>query len=223
MKHTLRAVLWLATVPVVLTACVSVGPSAQQLGSYDLLRPELSVQRQPPTLELARPAFVTIIGLRPGMGAEVIYPARGEASRLIAAGRHPIEGIAEVDLPVPPRRSRGPCTDPGELTFWGPPNSILFPPQATNIRVFNRRGRTVTCYRLPGTAPGRTLREHHLLVVASEEPIVADDLYERVARFNRDPEIFTSPMTDLAERLSSIIVEARENGAWAGHMVTFER
>ncbi len=223
MRHPLRILLASLPLAALLGGCAYARPAPpQQLGAYDLLRPVLSIQRQPPTLDLARSAHIAFISLRPGIGADVIYPVRGDTSRLLSAGRHPIQGMAELSLP-PARRSRGPCSGPGELTFWGPPGSVYLPPQATNLRVANYRGRTVTCYRLPGTAPGSSVRQHHLLVIASEDAIVADELIERVARFNRDPVIFRAPVEELAELLSEMIAPTEEGLAWAGQMITYER
>jgi hypothetical protein len=223
MKHHLRTLLAALPLVALLGGCAAARPAPQQLGAYDLIRPVLSVDREPPTLELSRPAHVAFIGMRTGIGADVIYPLQGDTSRLLAVGRHPIQGIGEMNLPPRRIRMRGPCTGPGELTFWGPPTSIFLPPQATGLRVSNYRGRTVTCYRLPGTAPGRQVREHHLLVIASESPIAADELRERVASFNRDPRIFSTDVDELTELLAEMIAPEDPRRAWAGQRITFER
>lgn len=207
---------------VLASACAGARPplQTQTLGPNPDLQPRLRgiPHRGALVLRLAQPTYVGVFEIIP-TGANVLHPAPSQYGTLLPRGQHE---LAAPGLWNPAAftagghygRSSRYCPNPGELTWYGRPDSPRFPRPATVVRVVQRRGGgEVTCYRLPAYSPATGDEVRHFLVVASRTPLTGDHVASAIQQFHR--QVFTTPLEERASELARLLVSEAGLREWS--------
>lgn len=185
----------LAVLALGLSGCASSGAPVQRLGTYEVFQPHLVTSRSGTRLYLAQPAHVQILRIS-SEGAEPLYPWEPEQKAYFEAGSHLIE--------IPSLRStpRNGCASYESSVSAYPDERDTRGGGVTRTNV--RRGRPVACYRSSVRTEPYTTPVVHVLVLASKEPLRAEDVTEIVSYVSSSGAERTKSAAALSDHLSTV-------------------
>jgi len=194
-----------------LAGCASSQPAMRTIGAYETLQPRLVSSPSGTRLHLTRPAYIQVLRISPA-GVDLLYPDHAAEPSFFEPGAH------TLDVPMLRQAPAGGCTvyESSVSAYGDEPAS----PGSGSIRTFTRRGQRRACHR-PGAMMGSYVSPvWHVLVLASEEPLLPERIREVAASFM--PVAGADP-SDAASDFATRLTEAEGISVWAGFLSTVMR